>query len=222
MILDEAQAIKSSNSARWKTLLGFSCRNRLLLTGTPIQNNMQGVWRLLCSKYIHFLCSFTVLELWALLHFIMPGLFDSHDEFSEWFAKDIETHVEKGENSLSEHQVRRLHMILKPFMLRRIKKNVQNELGDKVCGKSSVSLLSTLTVIMKIEKDIYCDLSPRQRALYRGLRANVSVADLLVKASRQGDADSARSLMNLVMQFRKASRFHELIYSSYLRVSLGL
>ena len=43
MILDEAQAIKSAASTRWKTLLGFSCRNRLLLTGTPIQNSMQGM-----------------------------------------------------------------------------------------------------------------------------------------------------------------------------------
>ena len=43
MILDEAQAIKSSSSQRWKTLLGFHCRNRLLLTGTPIQNSMKGI-----------------------------------------------------------------------------------------------------------------------------------------------------------------------------------
>lgn len=43
MILDEAQAIKSSTSSRWKALLGFHCRNRLLLTGTPIQNSMQGM-----------------------------------------------------------------------------------------------------------------------------------------------------------------------------------
>lgn len=42
MILDEAQNIKNSSSVRWKTLLGFHCRNRLLLTGTPIQNSMQG------------------------------------------------------------------------------------------------------------------------------------------------------------------------------------
>lgn len=61
------QAIKSSNSLRWKTLLSFSCRNRLLLTGTPIQNNLA--------------------ELWALLHFIMPQLFDSQDSFNEWFSK---------------------------------------------------------------------------------------------------------------------------------------
>ncbi|THH31999.1 hypothetical protein EUX98_g2177 [Antrodiella citrinella] len=172
MILDEAQNIKNSSSARWKTLLGFQCRNRLLLTGTPIQNSMQ--------------------ELWALLHFIMPSLFDSHDEFNEWFSKDIENAAENKGSKLNEHQLRRLHMILKPFMLRRVKRHVQNELSDK------------------IEIDIYVDLSARQRALYKGLLANVSVADLLEKAANIGDADSARSLMNLVMQFRKVCNHPEL------------
>ncbi|TFK76977.1 hypothetical protein BDN72DRAFT_807283 [Pluteus cervinus] len=172
MILDEAQNIKNSSSVRWKTLLGFQCRNRLLLTGTPIQNSMQ--------------------ELWALLHFIMPSLFDSHDEFNEWFSKDIENAAENKGSKLNEHQLRRLHMILKPFMLRRVKRHVQNELSEK------------------IEKDIFVDLSPRQRALYKGLLANVSVADLLEKAANIGDVDSARSLMNLVMQFRKVCNHPEL------------
>ncbi|OEL33194.1 DNA helicase INO80, partial [Dichanthelium oligosanthes] len=87
MVLDEAQAIKSSSSQRWKTLLSFNCRNRLLLTGTPIQNNMA--------------------ELWALLHFIMPTLFDSHEQFNEWFSKGIEGHAEHG-GALNEHQLSRL------------------------------------------------------------------------------------------------------------------
>ncbi|KAI0757147.1 SNF2 family N-terminal domain-containing protein [Daedaleopsis nitida] len=172
MILDEAQNIKNSSSNRWKTLLGFHCRNRLLLTGTPIQNSMQ--------------------ELWALLHFIMPSLFDSHDEFNEWFSKDIENAAENKGSRLNEHQLRRLHMILKPFMLRRVKRHVQNELSDK------------------IEKDIYVELSARQRGLYKALLANVSVQDLLEKAANMGDADSARSLMNLVMQFRKVCNHPEL------------
>ncbi|KAJ7170009.1 SNF2 family DNA-dependent ATPase [Mycena filopes] len=172
MILDEAQNIKNSSSVRWKTLLGFHCRNRLLLTGTPIQNSMQ--------------------ELWALLHFIMPSLFDSHDEFNEWFSKDIENAAENKGSKLNEHQLRRLHMILKPFMLRRVKRHVQNELSEK------------------IEKDIYVDLSARQRSLYKALLANVSVADLLAKAANIGDVDSARSLMNLVMQFRKVCNHPEL------------
>ena len=61
----------------------------------------------------------------------MPTLFDSHDEFSEWFSKDIESHAE-NKGSLNEHQLTRLHMILKPFMLRRIKDEVKDELGEKV------------------------------------------------------------------------------------------
>lgn len=110
----------------------------------------------------------TVSQLWALLHFIMPTLFDSHEEFNEWFSKDIESHAEnKSAIDESEYgfwgilsfvckqwtfvyiiarvrscsrafifcvsdQLSRLHMILKPFMLRRIKKDVENELSDKV------------------------------------------------------------------------------------------
>lgn len=69
----------------------------------------------------------------------MPSLFDSHDEFSEWFSKGIEGNSEK-QGSMNEHQLRRLHMILKPFMLRRIKKNVQNELSDKVGSPTSTAI----------------------------------------------------------------------------------
>ena len=170
MILDEAQAIKSSSSSRWKSLLGFHCRNRLLLTGTPIQNNMQ--------------------ELWALLHFIMPSLFDSHDEFSDWFSKDIESHAQSN-TKLNADQLKRLHMILKPFMLRRIKKHVQKELGDK------------------IEKDLYCDLTYRQRAYYTNLRNRISIMDLIEKAA-VGDDQDAATLMNLVMQFRKVCNHPDL------------
>lgn len=170
MILDEAQAIKSSQSSRWKNLLNFHCRNRLLLTGTPIQNNMQ--------------------ELWALLHFIMPTLFDSHDEFSEWFSKDIESHAQSN-TKLDETQLKRLHMILKPFMLRRVKKHVQKELGDKV------------------EKDVFCDLTYRQRYYYLNLRSRVRQIDF-VRLSERGDDADRTTLMNLVMQFRKVCNHPDL------------
>jgi hypothetical protein len=52
-------------------------------------------------------------ELWALLHFIMPTLFDSHDEFNEWFSKDIESHAEnKTGIDESKYEVSLLHCIL--------------------------------------------------------------------------------------------------------------
>ncbi|KAL3052732.1 hypothetical protein OYC64_005290 [Pagothenia borchgrevinki] len=173
MVLDEAQALKSSTSVRWKILLQFQCRNRLLLTGTPIQN--------------------TMAELWALLHFIMPTLFDSHDEFNEWFSRDIESHAE-NKSAIDENQLSRLHMILKPFMLRRIKKDVENELSDK------------------IEILTYCQLTSRQRLLYQALRNKISIEDLLQSSmgSSQLSHNTTSSLMNLVMQFRKVCNHPDL------------
>ncbi|XP_067614395.1 chromatin-remodeling ATPase INO80 [Eurosta solidaginis] len=180
MILDEAQAIKSASSMRWKLLLGFNCRNRLLLSGTPIQNSMA--------------------ELWALLHFIMPTLFDSHDEFNEWFSKDIESHAE-NKTGIDEKQISRLHMILKPFMLRRIKKDVENELSDK------------------IEIMVYCPLTIRQKLLYMALKKKIRIEDLLhltgggAGTSGDGhhfDKNFTSNLMNLVMQFRKVCNHPEL------------
>lgn len=175
MILDEAQAIKSSSSVRWKLLLGFNCRNRLLLSGTPIQNSMA--------------------ELWALLHFIMPTLFDSHEEFNEWFSKDIESHAE-NKTGIDEKQISRLHMILKPFMLRRIKKDVENELSDK------------------IEIMVYCPLTTRQKLLYMALKKKIRIEDLLNYTGRDdgnsADKNFTSSLMNLVMQFRKVCNHPEL------------
>ncbi|XP_041430299.1 chromatin-remodeling ATPase INO80-like isoform X2 [Xenopus laevis] len=173
MVLDEAQALKSSSSVRWKILLQFQCRNRLLLTGTPIQN--------------------TMAELWALLHFIMPTLFDSHDEFSEWFSKDIESHAE-NKSAIDENQLSRLHMILKPFMLRRIKKDVENELSDK------------------IEILMYCSLTTRQKLLYQALKNKISIDDLLQSSmdTAQQAQNTTSSLMNLVMQFRKVCNHSDL------------
>ena len=189
MILDEAQAIKSSSSLRWKTLLSINCRNRLLLTGTPIQNTMQ--------------------ELWALLHFIMPTLFDSHEEFSEWFSKEIESHAEQ-KSTLNETQLARLHMILKPFMLRRTKKEVECELASKV------------------EVELLCELTPLQTKLYEKIKGKASIDELLDKvidfsdgtggpfgsSSHHGSgatlSGAEKTLMNLVMQLRKVCNHPEL------------
>lgn len=187
MVLDEAQAIKSTSSVRWKLLLGFNCRNRLLLSGTPIQNSMA--------------------ELWALLHFIMPTLFDSHDEFNEWFSKDIESHAE-NKTGIDEKQISRLHMILKPFMLRRIKKDVENELSDK------------------IEIMTYCPLTTRQKYLYMALKKKIRIEDLL-KATGQSDGHTTdknftSNLMNLVMQFRKVCNHPELFERRDIRSPFSL
>ncbi|XP_042462203.1 chromatin-remodeling ATPase INO80-like [Zingiber officinale] len=171
MVLDEAQAIKSSHSIRWKTLLSFNCRNRLLLTGTPIQNNMA--------------------ELWALLHFIMPTLFDSHEQFNEWFSKGIESHAEHG-GTLNEHQLNRLHGVLKPFMLRRVKKDVISEMT----GKKEIT--------------VHCNLSSRQQVFYRAIKNKISLAELFDGSHGHLNEKKIKNLMNIVMQLRKVCNHPEL------------
>lgn len=143
-----------------------------------------------------------ILELWALLHFIMPTLFDSHEEFSDWFSKDIEAHSQGASSKLSGPQLRRLHMILKPFMLRRNKRDVQSELPAKV------------------ELDVYCNLSYRQRAFYKTLRDRISIGDLLERAL-SGEAKGDESLMNLVMQFRKVCNHPDLFERADVRSPLS-
>src|SRR5271169_165823 len=152
------------------------------------------------ARYGSFYIMLTI-ELWALLHFIMPTLFDSHEEFSEWFSKDIESHTQSN-TKLNQQQLRRLHMILKPFMLRRNKRDVQSELPAK------------------LELDIYCNLSYRQRDIYKTLRERISIGDLLERAM-SGEAKGDESLMNLVMQFRKVCNHPDLFERADVRSPLA-
>jgi DNA helicase INO80 len=185
LILDEAHAIKSSKSQRWQTLLNFRCRNRMLLTGTPIQNNMQ--------------------ELWALLHFIMPSLFDSHEEFNEWFSKDIENNAaakvlkKKSDSKLDEQQLQRLHLILKPFMLRRVKRDVESEMAPK------------------IEKIMYCGLNREQQIMYTELRKAVKEAGV-----KNSFGLTKKSLMNMVMHLRKVCNHPHLFIVNELDINSPL
>lgn len=127
MVLDEAHNIKNFKSQRWKMLLQYNSRHRLLLTGTPLQNNL--------------------MELWSLLHFLMPEVFASHFEFMDWFAQPIGGMVD-GSKEINDDLVQRLHTVLRPFLLRRTKSAVLSQLPKKH------------------EHVITCRLSKRQRMLY--------------------------------------------------------
>lgn len=86
----QAQNIKNFKSQRWQTLLSFNSQRRLLLTGTPLQNS--------------------VMELWSLMHFLMPSVFSSHTDFKEWFSNPLTGMVE-GSQEYSETIIRRLHKV---------------------------------------------------------------------------------------------------------------
>ena len=120
LVLDEAHAIKSWETQRWQVLLDFRTEHRLLLSGTPLQNN--------------------AMELWSLLHFLMPDsiVFESYEDFKALYGNPV----------VSLDIVHRLHQTLRPFLLRRLKCDVEKQLPKK------------------IEKIILCPLSKRQRTLY--------------------------------------------------------
>lgn len=90
----------------------FKTTNRLLLTGTPLQNNLH--------------------ELWSLLNFLLPDVFNSADDFDSWF----DTNNCLGDQKLVE----RLHMVLCPFLFRRIKADVEKSLPPKKEVKIYVGL----------------------------------------------------------------------------------
>ena len=86
----QAQNIKNFKSQRWQTLLAFNSQRRLLLTGTPLQNNL--------------------MELWSLMHFLMPSVFSSHSDFKEWFSNPLTGMVE-GSQEYNDSIVKRLHQV---------------------------------------------------------------------------------------------------------------
>jgi SNF2 family DNA or RNA helicase len=112
IVIDEAHRIKNENSALSQIVRLFNCRNRLLLTGTP---------------YVFFF-SFSSLqnnlhELWALLNFLLPDVFGSSADFDSWFETDA--------GGDQDAVVKQLHKVLRPFLLRRIKAEVEKSLLPK-------------------------------------------------------------------------------------------
>ncbi|KAL2244125.1 UNVERIFIED_CONTAM: putative chromatin-remodeling complex ATPase chain [Sesamum indicum] len=149
IIIDEAHRIKNENSLLSKTMRLYNTNYRLLITGTPLQNNLH--------------------ELWSLLNFLLPEIFSSAETFDEWFQIS-------GENDQQE-VVQQLHKVLRPFLLRRLKSDVEKGLPPKK------------ETILKV------GMSQMQKQYYRAL---------LQKDLEVVNAGGERKrLLNVAMQLRK-------------------
>ncbi|KAJ8573177.1 hypothetical protein K7X08_009688 [Anisodus acutangulus] len=119
IIIDEAQRMKDRESVLARDLDRYRCQRRLLLTGTPLQNDLK--------------------ELWSLLNLLLPEVFDNRKAFHDWFSKPFQkegpTHNAEDDWLETEKKViiiHRLHQILEPFMLRRRVEDVEGSLPPKV------------------------------------------------------------------------------------------
>ncbi|XP_052775385.1 transcription activator BRG1-like isoform X2 [Mya arenaria] len=167
MIIDEGHRMKNHHCKLTQILNTYYIAPfRLLLTGTPLQNKLP--------------------ELWALLNFLLPSIFKSVSTFEQWFNAPFAMTGEKVELNAEESLliIRRLHKVLRPFLLRRLKKEVESQLPDKV------------------EYVIKCDMSSLQRVIYRHMQ-NKGV--LLTDGSEKDKKGrgGAKILMNTIMQLRK-------------------
>ncbi|UYI26594.1 SNF2-like protein [Encephalitozoon cuniculi] len=122
IVIDEAHRIKNEHSLLSKIVRIFSCDHRLLITGTPLQNNVH--------------------ELWALLNFIVPEIFNDAEKFESYVMN-----IDEGDGEA----IRRIRSVLQLFFLRREKIDVEVSLPPK-----------------KIV-NLYSKLSPMQREWYRML-----------------------------------------------------
>ncbi|XP_017269083.1 SWI/SNF-related matrix-associated actin-dependent regulator of chromatin subfamily A containing DEAD/H box 1A [Kryptolebias marmoratus] len=162
-VFDEGHMLKNMNSLRYRHLMSINADHRLLLTGTPLQNNL--------------------LELMSLLNFIMPSMFSSSTmQLSKMFS--MKSYEEQSR--FERDRISQAKLIMKPFILRRVKSEVLKQLPAKE------------------EKIEFCSMSEKQKALYKALIKKL-------KTSTNGEK---RELCNVMMQLRKMAN-HPLLHRQY-------
>ena len=184
-IVDEGHRMKNAQS-KFAVTLGsqYTTRYRVLLTGTPLMNDLS--------------------ELWSLLNFLLPSIFNSVETFDQWFSAPFAQfgssgggggNEDEGDQLLSNEErilvIHRLHELLRPFMLRRVKSEVLDQLPEK------------------IEKVLRCDLSSWQKELYKQISSKAVVENGLGLGESQVPT---RGLNNIVMQLRKVCN-HPFLFS---------
>lgn len=143
-VLDEGHIIKNAASKLAKSVKRMNAEHRLILSGTPIQNN--------------------VLELWSLFDFLMPGFLGTEKVFQEKFAKPIaasrNSKTSSKEQEAGALALESLHRQVLPFMLRRLKEDVLSDLPPKIIQDYYCELSD-------LQKKLYKDFAHKQKTIVK-------------------------------------------------------
>lgn len=197
MVIDEGHRLKNMDCLLVRELKRGRSENRLLLTGTPLQNNLT--------------------ELWSLLNFILPDVFDDLELFESWFSftpDAIATAAAANESVAAQdvlhgekkvEVITKLHEILRPFLLRRLKVDVVEEM------------------VSKTEIFVYCAMTLRQREYYQMIRDG-TLAEAMEQKYGKYQAQNAfktTTLRNKMVQCRKCC-LHPYLFDEPLTASGGV
>ncbi|GMH43565.1 hypothetical protein BSKO_11487 [Bryopsis sp. KO-2023] len=182
MIVDEGHRLKNHKCKLIRQLRAITAGNKILLTGTPLQN--------------------TLSELWSILNFILPHVFDQHGDFESWFDFSAVRQGGGDQAVVAMEQrnkvVTKLHSILKPFFLRRLKSDCNLKLPEKQ------------EIIM------YAKMTQYQKNINKELIERKLVQRLTEEKARNGSVCvSVGGLRKIVMQMRKNCNHPDLIEGGY-------
>ena len=157
VVLDEAQHIKNRQTQNAQAVKAVRARHRLVLTGTPLENS--------------------VCDLWSIFDFLMPGYLGTAKDFRERY----EWPITKQKDSQAQA---RLGRRLRPFLLRRLKKEVASDLPAK------------------LEHVAFCELTPEQRRVYQQI-IEATRREVLAAADVQGEAASRMVVLTALLRLRQ-------------------
>eukprot|EP00850_Spirogloea_muscicola_P003952 SM000016S01940 [mRNA] locus=s16:720786:725951:- [translate_table: standard] len=180
IVVDEGHRLKNFDCRLIRELRRMTAENTLLLTGTPLQNNLA--------------------ELWSLLNFLLPDIFKSLEDFTSWFdfagrRKDDEDQG-AADRERRDKVVGKLHGILKPFLLRRLKEDVEKSLPKK----KEIILYAKMT---------------RQQQEFNEHLVNRTLEDYMQMEKNNPGSQRAMKLNNVLMQLRKNCNHPDLLASQF-------
>ncbi|KLT66773.1 DNA helicase [Pedobacter sp. BMA] len=172
--LDESQNIKNPDSQRYKAVRMLKSRNKIVMTGTPIENS--------------------TFDLYGQLSFACPGLFGSKQQFADLYSTPIDQFKDK-------RRAEELQRKIKPFILRRTKEQVAEELPDKT------------------EIVLYCEMGEEQREVYEANKKEIQ--DFILKKTEDELPKSAMHVLKSITQLRQLCNSAALLADgkSYLQAS---